>query len=181
MEKVIALVLTGIVWISQANIGFAEFRPTGVKESCYMRINAYCDESKTFVDGANWSLKNAGSDNHAIYVRHYVPKDEAQYSNLFRVRRVDGDGNTIESLGTGWCAPGLNIPIVSDEIEMGNYYSLSARGNTAHYTHENVNRIELRVNMYVNMKTIPSKKDLSKQSGKENEHGGGNQIKEEGN
>ena len=54
---------------------------------------------------------------------------------------------------------------------MGNYYSLSARGNTAHYTHENVNRIELRVNMYVNMKTTPTQRALSKQNEKEIEHG----------
>lgn len=174
MRKAIALVLIGILLTCHVGTGLAEFRPTGVKESCYMRINAYCDESKIFVDGANWSLKNTGYDNHAIYVRHYVSEEEAQYSNLFRVRHVNKEGNTIESLATGWCTPGLNIPIVSDEIVMGQYYSLSARGNTAHYTHEQVNRIELRVNMYVNMKATPGKKDTSTSDEKEDE------IKNEG-
>ncbi len=167
MKKALALVLASFLLSCQAAMAFAEFRPTGVKESCYMRINAYCDESKRFVDGTNWSRKNAGHDDHAVYVRHYVSEEEAQHANLFRVREVDEDGNTIESVGAGWCTPGLNIPIVSDDIAMGNYYSVSARGNTAHYTHEGVNRIELRVNMYVNMKVAPKEKTDETQNKKE--------------
>ena len=31
--------------------GKAEFRPTGVKEACYMKMNAYCTENKRFKDG----------------------------------------------------------------------------------------------------------------------------------
>lgn len=37
--------------------GKAEFRPTGVKEACYMKMNAYCTENKRFKDGKNWSKK----------------------------------------------------------------------------------------------------------------------------
>ena len=74
MRKVIALALARIVLISQTSLGVAEFRSTGEKESCYMRINACCDEPKTFVDGANWSLKNALRFRRRSTVFQFVPR-----------------------------------------------------------------------------------------------------------
>lgn len=133
----------------------AEFRPTEIKESCYMRIHAYSDLSKRFKDGRNWSLKDKGYDNHTIYVRHYVPHSTTPYANLFKVRKVDSKGESIATYGEKWCTPGLNIPIQSDLIDMNSLYSITARGNTCHYEYDNVSRVELRVNMYVNMNSWP--------------------------
>lgn len=170
MKKLLPVLLLFAVWMHLLSFSaLAEYRPTGVKEACYMKIMAFCDESKRFTPGQNWSRKDAGADNHAIYVRHYVPEEEALFANFFRVRQVDFDGYTIDVYGGKWCAPGLNVPIQCDEIAMGNYYSVTARGNTAHYTHDGVNRIELRVNMYVNMKTTPVKSSAKLRL--KNEHG----------
>ncbi len=46
----------GVSCISQ---GKAEFRSTGIKEACYMEMNAYCTENKRFKDGKNWTKKIA--------------------------------------------------------------------------------------------------------------------------
>lgn len=61
-------------------------------------------------------------------------------------------------VGGKWCEPGLNIPIKSDDIVMNEYYSVTARGNTLHYDNDGVERVELRVNMYVNMNANPKEK-----------------------
>ena len=139
----------------------AEFRPTEIKESCYMKINAYSDNSRKYRDGKNWSYKDKGYDNSTIYVRHYIPHNVTPYTNHFRVREVDKEGNTLSIYGDKWCTPGLNVPIQSDEIGMNNYYSVTARGNTCHYQYDNVDRVELRVNMYVNMNTYPKEKEMT--------------------
>jgi len=140
---------------------YGEFRPTGIKESCYMKINAYSTLDKRFKDGKNWSLKNCGYDNHAVYVRHYVSHSTLPYANCIKVREVDQDGNTLAICGEKWCTPGLNIPIESKKIEMNKYYSVTARGNTCHYGSSGVERVELRINMYVNMNSYPKKKVIS--------------------
>lgn len=126
-----------------------------------MEINAHCNHEKTFRDGKNWSLKNAGYDNHAIYVRHYVPHDVTPYTNMIKARKVDSYGNTLATYGEKWCTPGLNIPIQNDEITMNEYYSVSARGNTCHYDLDGNERVELRVNMYVNMNSYPKEKEVT--------------------
>lgn len=155
------LVFFFCIVLAVSNLGInalAEFRPTGIKESCYMKIDAYCNHRKRFVDGANWSYKDAGYNNNAVYVRHYVPHDTTPYTNLFRIRKVDSEGTTIDVVGGKWCEPGLNIPIKSDDIVMNEYYSVTARGNTLHYDNDGVERVELRVNMYVNMNANPKEK-----------------------
>ena len=149
--------------------GKAEFRPTGVKEACYMKMNACCTENKRFKDGKNWSKKDCGYDNHAIYVRHYVPHSVTPYTNCFKVRKVDSEGNTLAVYGEKWCTPGLNIPIQSDEIVMGEYYSVAARGNTCHYLYDDVERVELRINMYVNMNETPKDKKKTTEDDKDHE------------
>lgn len=156
----------GVSCISQ---GKAEFRSTGVKEACYMEMNAYCTENKRFKDGKNWSKKDCGYDNHAIYVRHYVPHSVTPYTNCFKVRKVDSEGNTLAVYGEKWCRPGLNIPIQSDEIVMGEYYSVAARGNTCHYLYDDVERVELRINMYVNMNETPKDKKKTTEDDKDHE------------
>lgn len=111
-----------------------------------MKMNAYCTENKRFKDGKNWSKKDCGYDNHAIYVRHYVPHSVTPYTNCFKVRKVDSEGNTLAVYGEKWCTPGLNIPIQSDEIVMGEYYSVAARGNILpHYLYEDEERVALRI------------------------------------
>lgn len=161
MNKTVMKTLVLCAMLFCCTSGLAEFRPTGVKESCYMKIHAYCDSKKRFKDGTNWSLKNCGYDNHAIYVRHYVPHSTTPYTNCIKIRRVDSAGNTIAVYGEKWCTPGLNVPIQSDEIKMNQYYSVVARGNTCHYEYDGVDRVELRVNMYVNMNAYPKEKEVT--------------------
>lgn len=157
-RKIIGLACICILLNCLGADAWAEFRPTGIKESCYMKINAYCDHRKRFVDGKNWSYKDKGYDNHTVFVRHYVPHGTTPYTNLFRIRKVDSEGNTVDTVGGKWCEPKLNIPITSDEIVMNEYYSVTARGNTLHYDKEHVEKVELRVNMYVNMNVYPKEK-----------------------
>ncbi len=139
----------------------AEFRATGVKQACYMRMRVYTTDEGIFRLGTRWSLKDCGADNHAVFVRHYVPHDTMPYTNLFRVCKVDEDGSVLSVHGEKWCTPGLNVPISSDDIEMNEYYTVKARGNTMHYEYDGVERIELRVNMYVNMDEVPGEKKVT--------------------
>lgn len=158
MKKAIFGLFLAAVLLMQSICSAAEFRPTGIKESCYMKINAYSTKEYKYRKGTNWSYKDCGLDNHAIYVRHYVPHSTTPFTNLFKVCKVDSEGNTLGVYGEKWCTPGQNIPIQSDEIVMNEYYTVTARGNTLHYEYDGVKRVELRVNMYVNMNEIPKEK-----------------------
>ena len=62
-----------------------------------------------------------------------------------------------------------HIPIQSDEIVMGEYYSVAARGNTCHYLYDDVERVELRINMYVNMNETPKDKKKTTEDDKDHE------------
>lgn len=156
--KTAFLIISTLLYLRTASVK-AEFRKTGIKESCYMKIIAHTDFDKKYVNGTNWTLKDSGFDNHTIYVRHYVPHTASAYTNHFLVRNVDENGDTIDVYGGKWCTPKLNIPIQSDEIVMDQYYSIAARANTCHYQYDNIERLELRVNMYANMNTYPKIKE----------------------
>lgn len=158
MKKAMGMLVLAAALLMHGASGAAEFRPTGIKESCYMEINAYATKEHRYRRGKNWSYKDCGLDNHAVYVRHYVPHTATPFPNLFRVCKVDSEGNTLGIYGEKWCTPGLNVPIQSDEITMDAYYTVTARGNTLHYERDGVERVELRVNMYVNMNEMPREK-----------------------
>lgn len=159
MKKAIFGMLLEVLMLLWSVCGMAEFRPTGIKESCYMRIMAHTTDKAKYRVGTRWSYKDCGLDNHAVYVRHYVPHAATPYTNLFKVVKVDSEGNVIGVYGEKWCTPSLNVPIVSDDITMNEYYTVTARGNTLHYDYDGVERVELRVNMYVNMNIIPKEKE----------------------
>lgn len=52
---------------------------------------------------------------------------------------------------------------------MGEYYSVAARGNTCHYLYDDVERVELRINMYVNMNETPKDKKKTTEDDKDHE------------
>ena len=160
MKRLLAVTIIFFTALFSHSSAFSEFRATGIKESCYMKINAYSDNSQKYRDGKNWSYKDKGYDNSTVYIRHYVPHDVTPFTNHFRIREVDSKGITLAIYGDKWCTPGLNIPIQSDEIRMNKYYSVTARGNTCHYQYDKVDRVELRVNMYVNMNAFPKEKEM---------------------
>ncbi len=155
MKKMLAAILATILLVTFAAAAFAEPYPTAVGQSAYMDIYVSCTDTTTYTDGKRWTQKNDGADNHAIYVRHYVGAGYGEYTNHFRGREVDSDGNTIANRGAKWCTVGINAPIQSNNITMGPWYSVSARGNTNHYDYDGVRSLVLKTNMYVNMGTMP--------------------------
>ncbi len=110
---------------------------------------ARCDSTTTYTSAADTVLKRPDSNNHAVYVRHYVENGSSEYTNHFRVIEGMSTTNHIQR-GSKWCNVGLNVPIQNNNISSGRYYSIAGRGNTNHYEYDGVASVRLYGQMWVN-------------------------------
>ena len=146
MKKFMALFVTASMLVSMASCAGA----VTVGEATPFEFAAQCTDSSTYSDAKDTVLKTTSYA--GIYVRHWVTGGSSEYTNHFRGRKAPTSTGTRTNVGAKWCTVGMNVPIQSNSIKSGAYYSVSGRGNTTHYDYDGVSNVTLHGNMYINVK-----------------------------
>ena len=136
MKKMVTLVLAIAMLMSLASVASAG---SGV-----VSLPVYCNSTTNYsrIENGLYNYNN----NHSIYVLHHDNVDTDEYTNHFRGQESgSASGSTWTQRGSKWVTQYLDIPIENNNIVLGKYYTVSARGNTNYYNYDGLSRITLSV------------------------------------
>lgn len=131
MKKMLAMVLAIAMLVSMA----------GVASATTFTLSVSCTSTTTYTDAPATEYKSSSTTNGRIYVYSYDNVDTTEYTNHFRGQEANGSTRTTR--GSKWVTQYSEIPIENSNIVSGNYYSVSARGNTNYSNYDGISRITL--------------------------------------
>ena len=136
MKKMVVLILAIAMLMSLASVASAG--------SKVVSLSVYCN-NKTKYSRIENGLYNY-SNNHSIYVLHHDNVDTDEYTNHFRGQESgSASGSTWTQRGSKWVTQYQDIPIENNNIVIGKYYTVTARGNTNYYDYDGLSQITLSV------------------------------------